>query len=702
MSMDTATWPVEAWSSLFDLLDFLPPVCPCGAAAWAYVDGLGLAWLRALLSASSKWPGVKIRAYRARIRLANAIARESSNTSAPAEPDIPSGTNSAAAGSMIQEPPVTPPMLYLISATSPMPVAENANGQERCLSSALLAPLSEPAREDPTRPPLRGELHVNYSALEEAKEHWPRRLGKVNTPCSIRLDILNCGIKDIKRTIYPRTKAKAITGQMLAKYIDVLNFMKVQALQERNWLIRPEFILFKTRKELAKQVTDGEGAGTWTIRQIMRNEVLWIKERVIESCKKGRHIKITCMMEDESTMLAVCEYISLVREGITSHGIAQAITTYWAEANDAMMPPSRGRIVRDLQRQLSRRTGCRWLAKLGFKWKEVRKGVYNDGHERDDVKDYRDKIFLPYLKSLEASLMKWDESLNPLPSTEVLSGDLEAIIMVTQDECTFNSNDGRHFIWVHEDHQPLRKKGRGQGLHVSDFLTHIGRLEDGSACEILKCKGDIWWDGETLLDQVINKAIPAFEAQFPGCKALFLFDNAKNYCKYADDALRVSKMNLADGGKNAKPMRTTYVVDGSQPAGGYYQSMIYDDRTPKGLRTVLQERGLWPINGTRFLTQCSTKTPTGNWTLNPKCLRGGTCCARALLALQPDFKAQKGEIEEAIERAGHLVLFYPAFHCEINFIEYFWEAAKQYTRQNCGYDFPSLQRLVPEALAQYW
>ena len=48
----------------------------------------------------------------------------------------------------------------------------------------------------------------------------------------------------------------------------------------------------------------------------------------------------------------------------------------------------------------------------------------------------------------------------------------------------------------------------------------------------------------------------------------------------------------------------------------------------------------------------------------------------------------------------HMILFYPAFHCELNFSEYFWGAAQRYTRLNCGYDFPSLPRLVPEALAQ--
>ncbi|KAG0639114.1 hypothetical protein HOY80DRAFT_1045975 [Tuber brumale] len=265
--------------------------------------------------------------------------------------------------------------------------------------------------------------------------------------------------------------------------------------------------------------------------------------------------------------------------------------------------------------------------------------------------------------------MQWDNDLSPISNPELLSGQLEPIIMVTQDECTFNANDGRHFIWTHKEHQPLRKKGRGQGLHVSDLLIPIGRLGDGAACEILKCGGNIWWDGGKLLEQIKTKAIPLFEAEFPWTKALFLFNNAKPHCKYADDALRVSKMNLADGGKHAKAMRSTYVVDESHPNGGYYQSMVQEDGTPKGLKSVLTERGLWPSTGGPFLTQCSIKTPAGNTTPNPQCLKGGSCCARALGAAQPDFKAQKGELQEAIEAAGHRGLFYPAFHCEINFID---------------------------------
>ena len=113
------------------------------------------------------------------------------------------------------------------------------------------------------------------------------------------------------------------------------------------------------------------------------------------------------------------------------------------------------------------------------------------------------------------------------------------------------------------------KKGRGKGLHVSHFLTPIVRLGDGNICEIRPCGGDTWWTGDKLLAQVTDKAIPDFEAQFPGCQGLFAFDNSRTHLKYADDVLQVSEMNLEPGGINKKAMRNIFVVDPREPNGGY-------------------------------------------------------------------------------------------------------------------------------------
>ena len=52
------------------------------------------------------------------------------------------------------------------------------------------------------------------------------------------------------------------------------------------------------------------------------------------------------------------------------------------------------------------------------------------------------------------------------------------------------------------------------------------------------------------------------------------------------------------------------------------------------------------------------------------------CIFRLNLFTQPDFVNQKSELEEYIVFRGHICDFYPKFHCELNFIEQYWGAAK--------------------------
>jgi hypothetical protein len=85
----------------------------------------------------------------------------------------------------------------------------------------------------------------------------------------------------------------------------------------------------------------------------------------------------------------------------------------------------------------------------------------------------------------------------------------------------------------------------------------------------------------------------------------------------------------------------------------------------KGAEQLIRERGLWPESGLR--ASCR----------GFQCPRGSTdCCCKRLLFTQPDFVAQKSALEELITSRGHLIDYYPKFHCELNFIEMYWGAAK--------------------------
>ena len=47
---------------------------------------------------------------------------------------------------------------------------------------------------------------------------------------------------------------------------------------------------------------------------------------------------------------------------------------------------------------------------------------------------------------------------------------------------------------------------------------------------------------------------------------------------------------------------------------------------------------------------------------------------------------------------GHICIFLPKFHCEINFIEYFWGSVKHWLREHCDYTFDTLRENMPKAL----
>ena len=63
-----------------------------------------------------------------------------------------------------------------------------------------------------------------------------------------------------------------------------------------------------------------------------------------------------------------------------------------------------------------------------------------------------------------------------------------------------------------------------------------------------------------------------------------MFDNAPCHRKIDDQALNVEKMNVRPGGKQAVMRDTIW--------NSTVQSMVLPDGTPKGLKLVLEERGV--------------------------------------------------------------------------------------------------------------
>ena len=122
-------------------------------------------------------------------------------------------------------------------------------------------------------------------------------------------------------------------------------------------------------------------------------------------------------------------------------------------------------------------------------------------------------------------------------------------------------------------------------------------------------------------------------------------------------------MNVLDGGKQSFLRNTIW--DGKE------QKMVIDEGLQKGLKRVLEERGI-----------------------NVKGMQKADLIK--ILEEMRDFKYQKTRVEELILNKGHRVMFVPKFHCEINPIECVWCHAKQYTRAHCDYSFQGLKAIINE------
>ena len=310
--------------------------------------------------------------------------------------------------------------------------------------------------------------------------------------------------------------------------------------------------------------------------------------------------------------------------------------------------------------KITARTARRWLHKLGFEQVSSKKGVYIDGHERADVVEYR-KLYLKKHDILAGTHLPpplcSDEPSDALMS----SGNDEPsprrkLVLIFHDESIFHSNDDQGWMWGEKGKTILKPKGQGRGIMVSDFIDeHNGYLaltdaeyEQGKqtypdlqqqARKLLKYGAEFegYWNNDKFLEQV-EAAIKIAKVKYASDQfnVLWFFDHSSGHTAFAEDALNASHMNVKPGGKQPVMHDTVY--------NGKSQKMVLRDGTPKGMKLVLQERGV-DVSG-----------------LKAEDMR---------LALQQmhDFKYEKTKLERLLATNGYRGIFIPKFHCELNPIE---------------------------------
>jgi len=332
-----------------------------------------------------------------------------------------------------------------------------------------------------------------------------------------------------------------------------------------------------------------------------------------------------------------------------------------------------------------------------------------------------------------------DQTMEPIPPK--LGPGEKLHILVPQDECITNVNEQPRIVWLLDNEQPIRSKGKGRAIMTSDWIIETtGRLrltEEQITAQALLPEPlrlrvtdarriiypgqnhDKWWDLAQLKDQ-LKDAVDIFEFLHPDAVGLWVFDCSSSHEGLAPDALNVNKMNVKPGGKQTQMRNTTIPLNNPLPKSGepdtrgLPQSMVFplDHPDPslagvaKGMRIVLQERRsvydrlVREVGGeSKVFGKCSecqksaakkdaerrvalaemagqedeiSEADLEQATQAPAEQQNKWCCLSRVISLQDDFLNEKPEIQHYLEGRGHVCLFYPKFHCEINPIEMLW------------------------------
>jgi hypothetical protein len=336
----------------------------------------------------------------------------------------------------------------------------------------------------------------------------------------------------------------------------------------------------KTRVEASKLAAVAQGKAQYHGGRSIRKWARVFEEtKELPSSQRGAHGKVFSLLSLPEVAHAMRTYLRSNKWSMTPVLLAQysagtmapeTAKKYAQEIANREMPNGLSKYVTEeifprfgtkVQGGIKPCTARRWMLREGFRCMRHQKGVYVDGHERPDVAEYRQKVFIPAIRSYQPRIIEYEvgnctQEVVKVPTNE------RPIAILFHDESTFQAHDAQEKSWVLDSQYQLWKKGVGRGIHRSDFIGPIRGWCKEAGVQIKYGKNhDGYWSGEDVCNQLKEKAIPALEKQHPNCQLLLIFDNSSGHASFASDALVASRMNLGPGGKNVKVMKNGWYLD---------------------------------------------------------------------------------------------------------------------------------------------
>jgi hypothetical protein len=98
------------------------------------------------------------------------------------------------------------------------------------------------------------------------------------------------------------------------------------------------------------------------------------------------------------------------------------------------------------------------MLREGFRYMTHQKGVYVDGHERPDVVEYRQKVFIPAIRSYQPRIIEYEVG-NRTQEAAKVSTNKRPIAILFHDESTFQAHDAQEVLGLGLTVPTLEERG---------------------------------------------------------------------------------------------------------------------------------------------------------------------------------------------------------------------------------------------------
>jgi hypothetical protein len=238
--------------------------------------------------------------------------------------------------------------------------------------------------------------------------------------------------------------------------------------------------------------------------------------------RQGLHVKTCSIITDEHVQGI---FMAELREMKDEH---RTPDTFQRLCNEILFKK-----IPNAPEKISLSTAARWLKFLGYNPRVQQKGYYTDGHNRTDVVEYRDNIFLPRMLSYERRMQEYSgDNMEVIIPPELSDGE-RRVVLITHDESTFYCNEGKPLMWMENGKNKLLPKCKGTSLMVSGFCCDChGFFNNGVQKSYTTFEAGIaregWFTNKDLVAQ-FDKIIPMIKDLHPACDILIAFDNSMTH-----------------------------------------------------------------------------------------------------------------------------------------------------------------------------